>query len=429
MHRRGQALALRLLALTGCACPAFADAPSRPVSTSLTIGSGHAVVREVHRMKFSRRDETLVLDWQPGADPSTLLVSGDPRMGVVLLETRWPAPPAPQAPDAVDFTAPRAPADGVAPAVTRVECLLRAVQARPRDVEVLYHAAPFSWQARYELTVRGDIANHLEPLSLDLDGRYFLSNGFGRAFSAAQVQVLGHEAAGPARRGLKDGPGILALEADSPLADRWRPAPPEPGVPHLYRLTSPVTLAAGQVTAVRFATARRTPADRLYVMDSDRIAAGAGAVWRPLQQTLTLRNDRRAGLGFPLPPGAALITAGGGRGAVRQEAMISHTPSGGVIRIDLGPAEGVIGSRRTLGRTSGRTGFTEETIELRIANNLATAVRVEVSERPPVPLAWDMVRSSLNYVITARRLRYELEVGPRSEARISYTVRLTEPEG
>lgn len=416
------------LLLGGALATPAADEPNEPLRTSVMIGQGSAVLREEYRLNFIRPEETLLLDWPPEADPSTLLV-GDKNGAVQWLETRWVAPESVSAFDgSLDLTAPGGgvPNRILPGGVSRVECRLLADTPRPRPVEVMYQVTNFSWRAHYDLTIRGDIANQLEPLSLDLEARYYLSNGLSRALSASQVQLRGPERIAPSP---SPGPGMLILDPDSPLADRWQPGKPPPDVPQLYGVSDSVTLSAGEVTAVRFASARRIPTERLYVMESDKIPISSTAVWKPLQQQLTFRNETRVGLGFPLPPGTALISTGVGRGSFRQEALLGHTPADGVIHVDLGAAAGVTGSRRSLGRTVAGTGFTEETIELRIANNLPSSIRVELSERPPVPLAWDVVRSSRSYEILARCLRYELEIEPRSEAVVNYTVRLTEPEG
>jgi len=54
-------------------------------------------------------------------------------------------------------------------------------------------------------------------------------------------------------------------------------------------------------------------------------------------------------------------------------------------------------------------------------------VKVELVERPPVPLAWSLVRSSRSCERRAEGLEYRMEMAARSEIDITYTVRLTEP--
>lgn len=408
---------------------AVPDEVARPTRITAMIGQGYAIVREEYRPAFVQPRQNLLLDLPPETDRSSLAV-GDDANSVQWLGARWLVSPPPPFDGVLDLSAPGvASLTHAAPrAASRVECSLLADSARPRSVWALYQVPGFSWRARYDLTIRGDIRNQLEPLPVDLEARYYLSNGLSRALSLDRIQLLGPDRVPATPEPGPVGRGFLELDEDSPLADRWRPQKPQLETPQLYSLPDAATLAAGEVTAVRFASARRVPTDRVYVMDSERIASDATLNWKPLRQLLTFRNERRVGLGFPLPPGTALISTGVGRSSTQQEALLNHTASGGVIRVDLGDAVGISGARRSLGRAPAPSGFTEETIELWVTNSLPSAIHVEISERPPVPLAWDMVRSSRSYEILDRRLRYDLEVDPRSVVMINYTVRLTEPE-
>lgn len=421
-----------LIALLLFGAPSVRAAPdevAHPVRITAMIGQGYAVLREEYRPSFVQRQQNLILDLPPEVDRSSLSV-GDDANAVQWLGTRWLVSPPPPFDGELDLSAPGAAHlnDATPRAVSRVECSLLADSARPHSVWALYQVPGFSWWARYDLTIRGDIRNQLEALPLDLEARYYLSNGLSRALSLDRIQLLGPDRVPPPPEPGPVGPGFLALDEDSPLADRWRPQKSQPEVPQLYSLPDAAKLSAGEVTAVRFASARRVPTERVYVMDSERIVSDVVLNWKPLRQLLSFRNERRVGLGLPLPPGRALISTGVGRSAFQQEALLNHTASGGVLRVDLGDAAGILGARRSLGREPAPSGFTEETIELWVTNGLPSAIRVEISERPPVPLAWDMVRSSRSYEIQDRRLRYDLEIDPRSAVMISYTVRLTEPE-
>ncbi len=421
-------LAALLLGTALWARPAAADAPAVPLQRDVMMGQGRALFSEEYRVAFSSLNETLSLDLPPEADSSSLLV-GDIRGAVQWIETRWTAVKTPPFDGVLELNQagiPRSELSAPRRGALRAECALRAVSPRPRSVWALYEVTNLSWRARYDVTIRGDISNQLEPLSLDFEARYFLSNGLARALSARRVTLIGPERLKVGTSPGPTGPGILMLDASSPLADRWKPSTPPAEVPYRYEWPHPVTLSAGEVTAVRFASARRVPTDRLYVMDSDQIPIGAAPIRKPLTQVLAFRNIARIGLGIPLPAGVAWISTGSGRSALRQEALLHHTAPEESLRVVLGPESGVLGARRTLERGDEASGFSEETIELEIENNLASAVRVEVNERPPAPLAWDMVRSSHTYELQNRRLRFALDVNPRSRSIIRYTIRVAE---
>lgn len=398
-----------------------------PTQTRIMVGAESSVIIEDYQPAWPARETTFVLQLPAGVDPSTLVVM-DPAGRAMIQQLRIRAPVADtQAVARVEWSAPVALKDAEIPRT--VEIVVRSTDSRPRPLEALFTTDRMSWRARYDVTVRGDVANHLEPLSVDLEGRYYISNGLSRTFQSARVVLRGPDTVSAESATIRKPRGFLMLDEESPLADLWRVRPPPVRPPQLYAVPGKATLLGGQVTAIRFAFARRMAADRVYVMDSDDIPLSASADPRPLRQRLSWRNERKAGLGIPLPPGVATVVAGAGRSSIRQDAQLYHTPAGGRLRLDLGPSSAVLGARRSAGRSVAKSGFTEETVELRIINQLPSAVRVEVVERPPVPLAWDVVRSSRPYEIIARRLHMELNIPARSEERITYTVRLTEPEG
>jgi hypothetical protein len=404
-----------------------ADGVSIPTRTRLMIGRGSSVVVEEHEIPFPTRESRFRIRIPAGVDPDSLVI-GDPAGRARVIETRWrdPLPPALSATALVFDSFTRvAPTD----ADREVEVVARSSDSRARVLEAIYTTDALDWSALYEITVRGDIANYLAPLSADLEGRFIISNGLARSFSNARVIVRGPETIDVQREAPASPRGFLALDAESPLADLWRPRPPVAQTPQLYSAPETVTLPAGSITAVRFAAARRIPAERVFLFDGAEIPTTPAGPPRPLRQMLLLRNERRAGLGMPLPPGWVTVIAGAGRAPLRQQALLNHTPAGGWIRVNLGPVPDVGGARRSMGRESSVAGFTEETIELRVVNLLPSAVRVEIVERPPAPLAWDVVRCSRAYEVIGRRIRMNLDVPPRSEERISYTVRLMEPEG
>lgn len=399
----------------------------------LTIGPEWSVVREVRDVAFAAAETDLVISVPAAADLTTLNVTGR-RSPVRLLSWSLAERPAAfaRAPalraTSSGFETVSAEAVSAGP-LPRVRCRLSGVPGRSREVEIFYRTRDLSWRCQYEITVRGDVANYLEPLSLDMDCRVVLSNATARSFSDARVMLVAEDPAPQVRLDrARAAPGLLMLDDDSPLADLWRHQPEREGVSYDYALPQSVTLPAHAAVMAPWVTVRRKPAERLYSLDAEEFEIGSGSTWRPLRRFLTFRNEAGFGLGQPLPSGPALIYLGAVRGALYQRAWIPHTAVNSEIRIDLGPATGVTGTRRSQGRNVSAAGFTEETVDIQVANALPSAVNVELVERPPVPLAWDVTRSSRPYELRDRRLLYRLQVDTRSEEELSYTVRVTEPE-
>lgn len=414
-----------LLFLLGCCGLSRADVAARDVR--IMIGPAGSVVSEWRELAFSENEQEILLEGIPAsADLSTLQVGGE-RQGVTLLG--W------QRVDGVASSPPPRRAWSWKPgrswreesspeAGGPVRCRLAAATLRTRWVEVIYQVPDLSWRAEYEIVIRGDIANHLEPLSLDLAGRAVISNGTGRAYTQARVLLVGYLDEGPVLAG---GPGQLMLDDWSPLADRWRDPPPAENIAHAYPMPAPVEVPAVGEVAALLASTRRQAAERVYQWDATTAAEVAGQLGQSLTRFLVLPNTTANGLGMDLPAGQAWIYLGSTRGNPYQQARLAPTARGGQVRVSLGPTRGVTLSRLIEARSPGTAGAQEQSVTLKLANVLPTAVNVEVVERPPVPLAWDLLRSSRSCERRSDRLTYQLEMSARSEAEITYSVRVTEP--
>lgn len=394
-----------------------------PDGVSIVIGPENAVVVERYRASVSAREARLQWEVPAGIDLSSLSVEDSSGKHRVLEWRSRPILSSSLSTGEIHFAGANSSQDRAPETGWQIEAHVRGPGPGRAQFESRYLTDRIRWRAVYDVIIRGDLANHLEPLSIDLEGRCLISNALSRAFSRAQVRVKGVER--DALEAPRKPRGFLWLDPDSPLADLWRPRPPEKRPAMMYAISEPVTVLPGAETMVRIASGRRVPAERVYVMDSDRVSLTGS--FQPLSQVLTFRNERRFGLGTPLPPGIVRLSAGAGRSTFRKEGRLPPTLADAPVRVEIGPLEAVSGSRRSLGRSVSRAGFTEETVELRIANRLPSPVSIEIFERPPVPLGWDVTRSTHPFQVISRRLFFEINVAARSEERITYTVRLTEP--
>ncbi len=413
-----------LMLVGGLATSARAEVKARDLA--LMIGPVRSVVRELREVAFTARVSEVAFEGIPAtADLNTLQV-GSARQGVSLLS--WQREGSAVAPLSAVTWRPGEPLRRATPATpsAAVRCRLESDNLRTRWVEIVYQVEGLAWRADYEINVRGDVANHLEPLSMDIEGRLVISNGTGRVFPKTRVLLVGGEKGTPPIE--RQASGQLMLDDESPLADLWRKRPRAQDLLHAYPLEETVNLPASGEVSVRFIGARRQSAERLYSMVADDFPLNAEGAWRPLTRYLTLMNDAGHGLGRSLPPGEALIYLGGVRGGLYQRAWLDHTDRNGELHVGLGASRGVTATRRAEPRTSGAAGMPEQTVVLKLANALPTAVKVEVVDRPPVPLAWDVVRSSRPFEKRDQRLFFALPVEARSETEITYTVRVMEPE-
>ena len=411
-----QVTAVALAGLTGFAGAAAVD------GVRLGLGNPVSVVRETLHLPVPEGVSALRLPALPStADPSSLQVRF-PDAVVDLQGWRVLGPRAARFTWRGD-TAVWQPAAQPADAPPRVEIDVRSPLSVTTAVELTYLTTGLTWSARYTVQVRGDISNEEEKVALDLSARVRVENRTGRAFRSARILLVGEDAP-PAEAPAAEA-GFLMLD-DQPLADLWLDAVPAARPRFSYLLPEAVTLPAPGVVDVRWLDTPRRPADRLYRLAAEDEARSAPGGAHALNRWLVMSHGA-VGEVTALPAGAAEVQMGAQRSATVRDAWIPHTAAGGQLRIDLGPVAEVTGERQFRGRT-GKVGDTfEETRAVQLANRLGSPIQVEVEERPPTELEWELLRSTAPHERSGRRLSFTTRVPAQSTLEIRYTLRIREP--
>lgn len=435
MHRIVRPLpsfALWAMVIGGWGCPSRAAESPR---ANLTVGRGWAVVQEYRALRLERGVQEVELQGIPlEADLSTLVLRTR-RVPIDLLEwqRKCLGPPGPaispglslssDGKDAIWTPSRRHRVDDEVASEEPVACRIYSPRAGSRNVALSYVVSGFNWKAHYQIAVRGELEEEVEQVSADLFGTVRITNPTAIEFSGANIQLIGsEEPVGPDTRG---DPGFLILD-EGPLAELWLPEEREPLPGYTYLLQGPTDLAARGQTDVSIASAVRVPAERVYVITAENYPLGVGFS-RPLRKYITFKNMSGRGLGRSLPPGLAQVYLGGTRGFLVQEGRFRRTLPKEEIRIDLGYAQDVLGSRRTLGRANLSSGFYEESFEVVIQNRRESNIFAEVDEKPPLQLQWNVVQASEKYFVERQRLRFKPTVEAKSDERILYQLRVRLP--
>jgi hypothetical protein len=397
--------------------------------TAITIGPGWAAVQEQMSVSLTGLEQNVSFPDVPAeADLSSLAV-WSPRAPVRLMSwAREHEAGADRIPDAADGTLTWNPAQ---PAGTRggdgpLVCRIRAEATGPRTLSLSYLMTGISWRVSYSVLVRGDIAGEQERLAVDLDGVLLVRNTSGRTYDGVALNLVGPDP--QARASPAPAPGFLLLE-DHPLADLWSKQS-EPVVPmFVYPIRPRVRLAARSEIQVALTSSSRQPAERVYVLRSGDVPTAAGDPPRPLRRVMVLENAPRpgGGMGDALPAGSAKVFLGVMRSTLSQEAWFAHTPASGVFRIDLGPADKVLGSRRFIGRQTLSAGEHEDTYSVTVENRLSNSVAIEVEEMSGLALGWELVRSTAAYRVQAGAIVFTADVPAEGRTEIRYTLRHREP--
>lgn len=373
----------------------------RAGETSLVFGGGWLYARQQVDLQFSNRVETVDLrDIPEGADPLSFQIF--PRFSPVEL---------------VEWTRS---------AGGSLRAVLRTDDAGLRSFDAACLVRGPSWQASYQLVVRADPEREDTPVSVDVDGRITIRNHGGGSWSNARVRLVG--ATLPPSRDRAGTAGILSLDESSPLSDLWRGTPPQAPREFAYEMDRPINVNSGEERSYTFISTTRRPAARRYILDSDEIAFGGAEPGGPLRRVIAIANDVGHGLGRDLPGGTAQIYLGSVRSTFGQTAWFDRTPAGGEIRIEMGRADGIRAIRRSVSSEPGAPGEVNDQFEIVIRNNLASIARVEISEEPPVPRAWEVLRSNQSYEIRNRRLHFQLDVPAGESSIIRYITRSHAPK-
>lgn len=295
-----------------------------------------------------------------------------------------------------------------------------------KQFDLLYQVTGLTWRATYDVLVRGDLSRLSEPISVDVQGWFVISNETSRTFTNASLVVTGPDTLGKTPE--VNAPGMLWLDDDSPMSDLWRDQPDPPLVPHRYEVGAGLDLPAGRGTLFSCMAATRQPVDQQLIMRSTDIPTDVRGLGRTPSLLVSFNNKREFSRGRALPPGKAMIYVGSQSFALYQKAWFKHAPPEAEIRIDLGRIEGVYVRRIDRGRVIRPDGGYEQVYELRINNELSHPVRILVDDAPLPALSWNVLRASQAYELINRQLVFSTTVKSRTEGAIDYTLRVFTPE-
>ena len=149
-------------------------------------------------------------------------------------------------------------------------------------------------------------------------------------------------------------------------------------------------------------------------------------IYQNVQVQLEFENRSNNQLGMPLPRGVVRVFKADRNGAQQfvGEDRIDHTPRDESIRIQVGEAFDIVGTRRqmkydTVGRCSSESDW-----EIELRNRKDEDVTINVIE--PAGGDWDVVSSSHpSRRIDATSFAFDVDVPAREEVTVRYRVRVT----
>jgi hypothetical protein len=141
---------------------------------------------------------------------------------------------------------------------------------------------------------------------------------------------------------------------------------------------------------------------------------------------LEMENSEANRMGMPLPKGKVRVYKADRDGALQflGEDLIDHTPRNELIRLYIGDAFDVVGTRRQVNERRISDRVREITVEVEVRNRKEAAADVAVVER--LYADWEITQASHDYEkLDAQTVEFPLEVGPDETVTVRYTARIT----
>lgn len=305
---------------------------------------------------------------------------------------------------------------------------LAADRAGEHRVEARYLTQGMSWKADYVAVVNDD------ETRVDLTGWVTLTNQSGASYPEATLQLI----AGDVRR-IQPQRGRVQydmMEEAVPVA-RAAPAPPQQEAffeYHLYTFPSPTTIEERETKQLELLSTADAGVGRRLIFDGTGQffpfyrPRRPGAVGDEMSAAVVLEieNAEANNMGMPLPAGTVRVYKADRRGNVQflGEDAIGHTPRNETVRLYVGDAFDVVGTRRDVSNRRINDRTREITVEIEIRNRKETPVEVDVVERVFWG-EWEIREATHEHErLDARTAQFTVSLGPDETETVRYTARL-----
>lgn len=299
--------------------------------------------------------------------------------------------------------------------------LLENNLGKPQTVETSYLTSGITWKADYVMTLNED------DTKSDLSCWVTIDNKSGAAYREAMLKLI----AGDVNRVQEEQYGVMALARGMP--NKAAPAPlfKEEGFfeYHIYTLDRPSTIKDNQSKQISLFTAEAIPikkellirgANHYYLGQNDEVMNN-----QKVGVFIEIGNRKEERLGIPLPKGQVRVYKQDSEGGLQfiGEDSIDHTAKDEKLRIKVGDAFDVVGSRKQTDWKKTASDTYEAAFEINIRNHKQEDVLVRVTE--PIPGDWQMLSSSMDYTKgEAHTAEFSVPVKKDGETRLTYRVRM-----
>jgi hypothetical protein len=299
--------------------------------------------------------------------------------------------------------------------------LVRNSLSSPQKIEASYLTNNINWWADYVVTLNDN------DTGADLAGWVTIDNKSGATYTDAQIKLV----AGDVNRVRDEDEYKNRMMRAAEIASKPAPQFKEKEFfeYHIYTLQRPSTIKENQTKQISLVTAEAVPVKK------ELVYPGASYYYYdPYAGTITnqkiavfieIENKKAHNLGMPLPKGTFRVYKRDADQSLQfvGEDSVDHTPKDEKLRIKLGEAFDVVGSRKQTDWKKLASDTYEVSFEISLRNHKEEDVMVTVVE--PIPGDWTMLASSHDYKKTsAFTAEFNIPVPKDKEAKLTYRVRV-----
>jgi hypothetical protein len=309
--------------------------------------------------------------------------------------------------------------EGLIPKPTLV-WLLESRHAGPEEIEASYLTNGITWRADYVVTLDDN------DRRVDLAAWVTIDNKSGATYTNALLKLV----AGDVNR-VQEPQYRERLVRVSKAELAGAPQFKEEGFfeYHIYTLQRTATVRENQTKQISLATASGVPVRKEFLFKGDNAyfygPAGVAGGKQKVGVYVEVENRQQHGLGIPLPKGTIRVYKHDRDGSLQfvGEDTIDHTPKDEKVRIRLGDAFDVVGTRKQTDWKKLAADTYEAAFEITLRNHKQEDITVKVVE--PVPGDWQILSSSHQWKKgEAFAAEFLVPVKKDGEAKLTYRVRM-----
>ncbi|MCZ7382872.1 MAG: DUF4139 domain-containing protein [Candidatus Methanoperedens sp.] len=255
-----------------------------------------------------------------------------------------------------------------------------------REVETTYLTGGMNWKANYIATI------DQSDSKANIKGWVTIENNAGTAYPDAKLKLVAGDINRVEVPQYYYDKGMAVPQATSFVVGAPPPGFTQEGLfeYHLYTLQRPTTLNNNEIKQISLLSADNVPAKKEYSYDGARDG-------EKVKVTLNITNSEENGLGMPLPKGVVRAYKADSDGQLQflGEDSIDHTPKDEKLKVNIGNAFDIVGSRTVMNVEGLGQYGSRESYSIELKNHKSEDAKITVIEH--FYGKWQITKSSEQY--------------------------------